>query len=134
MSQKNLRQLLSRVTGITFALSCSQLCYAALPDQETYDFVRTKYSLLLEETRSGCGYYANPATLTINGDERTLLVLLTRGQTGGSMCNGVFEFQVLSVRCATGETSYSERIASPANYEERWYQNTDVAGQVCAIP
>lgn len=107
---------------------------AALPDQETYDFVIRRYNLLLEETRSGCGYYANPNTLSVTGDERALSVLLMRGPSGGSACNGLFQFQVLQVRCPTEEVSYSEQIGSPANWEASWSQNTQVAQQVCSLP
>jgi hypothetical protein len=106
---------------------------AALPDQETYDFVTSKYTLLLEQTRGGCGYYANPNTLSITGNERTVSILMMRGQPGGTACNGVFEFQVLSVRCQTGEVSYSEQLASPANWQEDWHSNAEVAQQICSL-
>jgi hypothetical protein len=46
---------LSVVGATLFPLTVAQ---AALSDQETYDFVTTRYTLLLEETRSGCGYFA----------------------------------------------------------------------------
>ena len=106
---------------------------AALPDQETYDFVTSKYDLLLEQTRDGCGYYANPDTIAINSDERSVVILMTRGQPGGTACNGVFKFLILSVRCQTEEVSYSERLASPANWQENWHSNAEVAQQICSF-
>lgn len=121
------------LSGLMLSCFSARWSYAALPDQETYDFVISRYSLLLEETRSGCGYYANPNTLSINGSERAVSVLLVQGPSGGSACNGVFEFQVLQVRCQTKEVSYSERLASPANWTESWYANPNVAQQICSI-
>lgn len=111
----------------------SQPVQAALPDQDTYDFVMRRYDTLLTETRSGCGYYANLSTLVVEAETRSLSVLMTLGPSGGTACNGVFEFQVLSVRCDSQEISYSQRLASPANWQESWQQNPQVAELICAI-
>jgi hypothetical protein len=75
----------------------------ALPDTETYDFVKGKYTSLLDEDRGGCGYYARPEAISQNGEIRELTVLHTAGPSGGTMCNGVFSFKVLRVDCNTAE-------------------------------
>lgn len=109
---------------------------AAFPDAETVKFVTRKYNLFLENTRSGCGYYTNPNTLTRSSENpslRELSVLLMRGETGGTMCNGVFEFWVLTVNCQTSEISYSERIGSPATWTQNFYKNFEVSQKVCAL-
>jgi hypothetical protein len=124
---------LSILSGSVCILTIASPTPAALPDRETYDFVTSRYTLLLEQTRSGCGYYANPDTLYVKGNDRGLLVLLMRGNPGGSLCNGVFEFKNLEVRCKTGEIAYIDRIGSPANWKEEWYSNPGVAKQVCAL-
>jgi hypothetical protein len=134
MQQIRLVQFLLFGFSLTLSGFSAASSHAALPDQETYDFVTRRYNLLLEETRSGCGYYANPSTLSVTGDERALSVLLMRGPSGGSSCNGLFQFQRLQVRCSTEEVSYSEQIGSPANWEISWYQNNQVAQQICSLP
>ncbi|MEB3277412.1 MAG: hypothetical protein VKK42_00630 [Lyngbya sp.] len=109
---------------------------AAFPDAETVEFVTRKYNVLLENTRSGCGYYANPNTLTVssqNSSVRELSVLLKPGEISGSMCNGVFEFWVLTVNCQTSEISYSERMGSPANWTQNFYKNLEVSQKVCGL-
>ena len=107
---------------------------AALPDQETYNFVRHKYNLLLQISRGGCSYYANPQTLSVQGNIRVMSVLLTRGDGGGgSACNGIFEFLRLTVRCQSQEISYSDAIGSPANIGEEWQQNLEVANRICSL-
>lgn len=107
---------------------------AALPDQETYNFVRHKYNLLLQISRGGCSYYANPQTLSVQGNTRVISVLLTRGDVGGgSACNGIFEFLRLTVRCQSQEISYSDAIGSPANMGEEWQQNLEVANRICSL-
>jgi hypothetical protein len=121
----------SSIGGVALGLALVVPSYAALPDQETFEFVTRRYTLLLEEDRGGCGYYANLDTLTQNGTARTVSVLRMRGESGGSLCNGIFEFKVLSVDCAQGEVSYSDRIGSPATWEEHWHSNLDVAQMIC---
>jgi hypothetical protein len=32
-----------------------------LPDDETFNYLNQKYSLLIKETRSACGYYIDPS-------------------------------------------------------------------------
>lgn len=116
--------------GVTGAL-CTP-AQAALPDDESYEFVTSRYNVLLEQRRNGCAYYANPRTLVSQGNDRRLSVLLI--QNNGSLCNGTFEFQVLSVRCQSREVSYSVRIGSPANWVENWQQIPAVADPVCSMP
>jgi hypothetical protein len=114
------------------ALSCLPV-RAALPSEDVYNSATSQYTLLLHQSRDGCGYYANPKTLSVNGNQRYLSVLLTRGDPGGSACNGVFEFQVLSVNCQAQQVSYSNRIHSPADWVEEWHPDRDVADKVCSI-
>lgn len=105
---------------------------AALPDNETYELVMSRYNILIEADTE-CSYYLNPSTLFISGNERAVSVLFTRGELGGSACNGVFEFQVLIVRCNTQEVSFSSQIASPANWTEDWYREPQIAQQICTL-
>ena len=131
-----MKQTLTLVTAIALSLASTVPVRAALPDQETYDFVTERYSLLLEDTRGGCSNYANPATLSQESDNSPLVsvtVLQTRGESGGSMCNGVFEFKQLSVNCQTAEVIYRDLIGSPANWTERPYQNGELANKVCSL-
>lgn len=131
--------LLNHSSKLSIILSCLASFlpilpgHAALPDQETYDLITSRYHLSLEQTRGGCGYYANPSTLTVNGSQRALTVLHMRGDPGGSACNGIFEFLILSVDCNTNQVSYSDRLASPANWVENWHNNPEVASTVCAM-
>lgn len=123
--------ILTFATGLLLQIIPSQ---AALPDQETYNFARQKYNLLVQISRGGCSYYANPQTLSIEGNTRILSVLLTRGETGGgSSCNGIFEFLRLTVRCQSQEISYSEAIGSPANIVEEWQLNEEVTNRICSL-
>lgn len=107
--------------------------FAALPDAETYNFVTSRYFLLLDERRSGCGFFANPDTLAVDDENRSLLVLQMRSPNGGSACNGVFDFHTLQVRCESQEVSYSSQIGSPATWDESWMVSPTVAEQVCAL-
>ena len=131
-----MKQALPLVTAIALSLASTVPAHAALPDPETYDFVTERYSLLLENTRSGCSNYANPATLSQASDNSPLLsvsILQMRGEQGGSLCNGVFEFKQLSVNCQTAEVMYRDLIGSPANWTEQPYQNEDLASKVCSL-
>lgn len=122
--------------GLALGLGCSllsNLSHAALPDPETVEFIRERYSLIIDTQRSGCSYYANPETLGVQGRNRSISVLLMRGPSGGTMCNGVFKFQVLSVQCNSNHVSYSDRIGSPANDEENWVHNPEVARTICSL-
>ncbi|MEP0870564.1 hypothetical protein NDA01_12195 [Trichocoleus desertorum AS-A10] len=133
---KDMKQTLTLITAIALSLTSTVSVRAALPDQETYDFVTERYSLLLEDTRSGCSNYANPATLSQASDNSPLLtvrVLQMRGEVGGSLCNGVFEFKQLNVNCQTAEVMYRDLIGSPANWTEQPYQNEDLANKVCSL-
>ena len=121
------------ITGISISLIGIK-SYATLPDQETYNFVSKQYNLLIHTSRDGCSYYANPQTLKGDNNNRMISVLLTRGDiSGGSGCNGVFQFLRLQVRCQTQEISYSEDISSPANFTENWQSNLGVANRICSL-
>lgn len=107
---------------------------AALPDQETYNFVRKRYNFLIEMSRGGCSYYANPQTLSIQENTRIISVLLTRSDVGGgSACNGIFHFLRLTVRCQNREISYSDAIGSRANQVEEWQPNLEVTNRICSL-
>nr|WP_290226502.1 hypothetical protein [Trichocoleus desertorum] len=131
-----MKQTLTLVTAIALSLATTVPARAALPDQETYDFVTEHYSLLLEDTRGGCSNYANPGTLSQASDNSPLVsvnVLQMQGEVGGSMCNGVFEFKELNVNCQTAEVMYRDLIGSPANWTEQPYQNEGLANKVCSL-
>ncbi|MDX2215806.1 MAG: hypothetical protein SFY66_21260 [Oculatellaceae cyanobacterium bins.114] len=125
---------LMAIAGILGYMGSLPSSYAALPDEETYNFVISRYSLLIQDD-TDCRYYANPSTLVINGDERRIVVLFTRGDRGGSLCNGIFEFQMLRVNCRLGEIVYSPQLDSPANWvhQEQRSINYTVANQICAL-
>jgi hypothetical protein len=126
------------LTALVVIVSCLPLGFtalptqAALPDNETYELVMNRYNILID-AYTECSYYLNPATLSVNGNERAVTVLFTRGELGGSECNGIFEFQVLTVRCNTQEVSFSDQIASPANWTEDWYREPQIAQQICTL-
>lgn len=132
MPGKLLKTMAIALTVISGIMGSTEMGYAALPDEETYNFVISHYNLLIED-ETNCGFYANPNTLAINGNERSVVVLHTRGDVGGSMCNCIFEFQVLTVNCRSGEIVYSPQIASPANWaeQEQRYVSRTVANQIC---
>lgn len=134
MGKLKMIQICLCCSGQILILVSAEQGNAILPDQEIYEFMMSKYNILLGETWSEHSYYANLNTLSMNGDQRTVSVLLARGQPGGTACNGVFEFQVLSVHCPTQDVSDSEQIASPVNWQEPWYQNAEVAQQICSLP
>ena len=103
-------------------------------DAEVYDRSRKEYSLFLERTRA-CSFYANPKTLGITKEERRISVLNRQSDQGdGTICNGVFNFFDLTVRCKTGEVSYAEHLGSPATWKEEWQKNAKVAEQICKLP
>ena len=131
-----MKQTFTLLSAIALSFASTVPAHAALPDPETYDFVTERYNLLLENTRGGCSNYANPATLVQDSDNSPLVgvtVLQMRGEPGGSMCNGVFEFKQLSVNCQTAEVMYRDLIGSPANWTEQPYQNEDLANKVCSL-
>jgi hypothetical protein len=115
-------------------------CTAAYPDRATYEFTIEQYNWFLENTRDGCGYFANPNTLTQSSDSpnaRELSVLLVRGSPlSGSGCNGIFEFRVLQVNCQTDEVRYATGNYGEQEDELLWKKNETVAGLVCdrALP
>lgn len=128
--------MLKVLTAIALTCGITLPSLAALPDQETYEFVSQRYHVSLENTRGGCTYYANPDTLVHDAQNpamQSLTVLLTRGEGGGSMCNGVFEFKNLTVNCQTAEVVYSDRIGSPASWNDQPYVDSNLASQVCAL-
>lgn len=131
-----MKQTLTLLAAIALSLAPTISVRAALPDQETYNFVTERYNLFLEDTRGGCSNYANPTTLAQNSTNPNLLsvrVLQTRGERGGSLCNGVFEFKQLSVNCQTSAVIYSDLIGSPATWAEKPYQNEELAAKVCSL-
>lgn len=124
--------ILTLTTALMLPVNLSS--QAALPDQETYNFARKRYNLLIRMSRDGCSYYANPQTLSIQENTRIVSVLLTRGEVGGgSGCNGIFQFLRLTVRCQNQEISYSDAIGSPANQQEEWQPNLEVANRICSL-
>ncbi|MGE5660167.1 MAG: hypothetical protein ACM37W_26555 [Actinomycetota bacterium] len=129
------RILFAAFTGIVVAF-ISLPSVAGTPDRETWEYITHRYHLLLEETRDSCGYYANPNTLSkLEGGVRGLSVLLMHSQRGGSMCQGVFQFQEMTVKCQTGEVAYADRRGSPANWGTLEFQRKpEVARKVCTLP
>ncbi|MBD2464820.1 hypothetical protein H6G89_27850 [Oscillatoria sp. FACHB-1407] len=127
--------ILGAIAGLWSAINLSPIpSHAGLPDAETYDFVMSRYNLPIQDD-TDCRYYANPKTLTINGDERRIIVLFTQGDVNSVMCNGVFEFQVLIVNCRLGEVTYSPQLDSPANWVLQEQRSIDytVANQICSL-
>jgi hypothetical protein len=94
-------------------------------DRDFFELARSQYQLFVSRDRSSCGYYANPNTLNVEGDDRTISVLVQRDAESGTICRGVFQFRDLGVRCATGEVAYDNR---------RWVRNAEVADRVCTLP
>jgi hypothetical protein len=110
---------------------------AAYPDRATYEFTLEQYNLFLRNSRDGCGYYANPNTLTQPSNSpnlRELSVLVVRGGPGsGSGCYGVFEFQVLRVNCQTDEVRYARQTPGEQEDKLSWSKDEEVARLACDL-
>lgn len=126
--------LQSLAIALCLSVPITPNAFAAIPAQEIYDFVMERHTLEVDRTRDGCTYYANPATLVVKEQVRAISVLRTRGENGGTACNGVFKFEVLAVDCQTGRIGYDERIGSPAGWDVRLYEDTETAMAICALP
>ena len=108
---------------------------AGLPDRETYKYVTNRYNVFLEATRGGCSHYANPEQITEKNATRYLPVLVVRGEGGGTLCNGIFEFLSLRVDCQKNLVDYNSYIGSPSNWNEaKPYKDTRLALKVCSLP
>ena len=116
-------------------LPITQPLQAGLPDRETYEYVTKRYNVFLEATRGGCSHYANAEQITEKGAIRYLPVLVVRGEGGGTLCNGVFEFISLRVDCPNNLVAYNNYIASPANWKEsKPYKDARLSLKVCSLP
>lgn len=115
----------------------SLTAWADGPDRETTEYILKRYTVAVDSTRGGCTIYANPKAVYQGekANQRVLPVLQIRGELGGTLCNGVFEFKTLEVNCATKQVAYVERIGSPSMWEEpKFYDDDDTAQKVCALP
>ncbi|NES64412.1 MAG: hypothetical protein F6K24_03640 [Okeania sp. SIO2D1] len=144
--------------GLILTIAVALPSDAAVPDRETFEFIFAcfdgwesrvvtqvqrredvnvnKYHLHLQDTRGGCGYYANPNTISQSIENpaiKNLIVLQMRGKPGESMCNGIFNFLRFQVNCNTDEISYSENIGSPANWNENTYISSQIASKICSL-
>jgi hypothetical protein len=97
-----------RMHPVSFTKLCSTTRYGK--PQFSYNSI---HLLLQPGGRGDCSYYANPETLRVNGSERFLSVLHTGSPMDCTVCNGIFEFKVLSVKCDTNEVSYSDQLLHP---------------------
>jgi hypothetical protein len=135
------RQIGSR--AISFVLSIAGLCIfagspavAGLPDEETYNYVKKRYSLLVDgQRRSDCSRFARPGSVVKEGTTRYLNVLVTRGENDGTICSGAFSFQSLRVDCKTNMVAYMGFIATPFEWRDSTpYENPELARTVCSLP
>lgn len=123
------RLLMSCVIGVGALFLSSSTAEAAYPNQAIVDLTVERYSLLLETDRSSCSYYANPNTLQVLGEERSLSVIqMVNRERPGTACNGVFDFQSVRVKCATEEVVYGNSVIGEVT---GWEKKPEVAQQVC---
>ena len=138
MRTRILKKILLNGFGCCIAmliLSLTKPVQAGLPDRETYEYVTKRYNVFLEATRGGCSHYANYEQITEKGATRYLSVLVVRGEGGGTLCNGVFEFISLRVECQNNLVAYNNYIASPANWKEsKPYKDARLSLKVCSLP
>jgi hypothetical protein len=116
------------VTGILSMTGA--VAQAAYPSRAIVDLTIERYSLLLESDRSSCAYYANPDTLQILSDRSLSVVKMINRESPGTACNGVFDFQVVRVKCATNEVAYGNSVVGEVR---EWQQNVAVAEKVCGV-
>jgi hypothetical protein len=103
---------------------------AAYPNQAIFDLTVERYHVLLESDRSSCAYYANPDTLQVLSERSLSVVRMVNREAPGTACNGVFDFQVVRVKCATQEVAYSNSVVAEVR---EWQKNAAVAEKVCEI-
>lgn len=127
-------------------LSPAIAAVAAMPDVETYNAVRKKYTLLIRETRDSCVFYTDPKFVTANPkqrDIRQLIVLQTQSDSfgvaqganrGGTACEGMFQFQYADVNCKTNQLSFTHAIGSPATWKYDRYTDAETTKKICALP
>ncbi|MCU0550899.1 MAG: hypothetical protein MUC48_16250 [Leptolyngbya sp. Prado105] len=129
---------------VTLALSIvgQGAVFAALPDVETYNFVRNKYSLLMRQSRDGCEFYTDPEFIVARSERpnqsdkniRQLIVLQTMGKDSGSACDGVFQFHYADVNCKTNQITMTNGIGSPATWKTDRYSDPQMSKKICALP
>jgi hypothetical protein len=118
-------------------LNPSIAAVAAMPDVETYNTVRKKYTLFIRETRDSCVFYTDPKFVTANPkqrDIRQLIVLQTQSDRGGTACEGMFQFQYADVNCKTNQLSFTHAIGSPATWKYERYTDAETTKKICALP
>jgi hypothetical protein len=116
------------VTGILSMTGA--VAQAAYPSRAIVDLTIERYSLLLESDRSSCAYYANPDTLQTLSERSLSVVKMINRERPGTACNGVFDFQVVRVKCATNEVAYTNSVVEEVR---EWRQNEEVALKVCGV-
>lgn len=132
------------IATIVILTVCSQSlsAVAALPDVETYNFVTKKYNLLIRESRDGCVFYTDPKFVVSRSESpnrndnniRQLVVLQSQNRTGGTACEGVFQFLYADVNCRTNQISYTTAIGSPSTWKVERQQDAALSKKLCALP
>jgi hypothetical protein len=87
------------------------------------------------QRRSDCSRFAIPGSVVKEGSTRYLQVLVTRGESDGTICSGAFSFQSLKVDCKTSMVAYMDFIATPFDWRgSKPYENPELASKVCSLP
>jgi hypothetical protein len=63
-----------------------------------FNYLNGNYSLWLGDSRGACSYYADPAGIRADGDDRFFLAKISRGNAG-TACRGVLAFRVMQADC-----------------------------------
>jgi len=127
----SLQQLwIGGVVGVAALSLTASAVEAAYPNRAVFDLTVERYTLLLETDRSSCGYYANPDTLQVLEERSLSVIQMVNRERPGTACNGVFDFQVVRVKCATEEVAYSNSVVGEVR---EWKKNPDVAQKVCGV-
>lgn len=107
---------------------------ANLLDDDMYDYLDRRYTLLLKEDRSSCGYYADPTEIRSRRNLRYLNLRVIRGPSGGTACFGMIAFPLLKVDCQTQMLTYAYPSKPPEYWRIDRHKDTAVAQKVCALP
>lgn len=104
-----------------------------LPDDETFNYLNQKYSLLIKETRSACGYYIDPRDIYQQGNSKVTMVKVSAGPRG-TACHSILQFVLLQVNCQTKDISYGTPEGVPTTWKIEHDTNSEVAQTVCSLP
>ena len=104
-----------------------------LPGDETFNYLNQKYSLLIKETRSACGYYIDPKDIYQKGNSKVTMVKVSAGSRG-TACHGVLQFVLLQVNCQTKDVAYGTPSGIPTTWKIERDIDSEVAQKVCSLP